>query len=147
MLENIRRGRARRQGGGRLARRPASPYLDGDIARLPMGMHTIISEDNASFSGGELQRLLIARALVKRPRVLILDEATSALDNVTQALVSRRIAELDITRIVIAHRLSTIRQADRIYVLDQGRVVANGTFDELMEDNELFARMVRRQEV
>ncbi|TKK89538.1 ATP-binding cassette domain-containing protein [Herbidospora galbida] len=121
--------------------------LDGDIARLPMGMHTIISEDNASFSGGELQRLLIARALVKRPRVLILDEATSALDNVTQALVSRRIAELDITRIVIAHRLSTIRSADRIYVLDQGRVVANGTFEELMEDNELFARMVRRQEV
>ncbi|WP_066375883.1 ATP-binding cassette domain-containing protein [Herbidospora mongoliensis] len=121
--------------------------LDGDIARLPMGMQTIISEDNASFSGGELQRLLIARALVKRPRVLILDEATSALDNVTQALVSRRIAELDITRIVIAHRLSTIRSADRIYVLDQGRVVANGTFEELMEDNELFARMVRRQEV
>ncbi|GLX95454.1 ATP-binding cassette domain-containing protein [Herbidospora sp. NBRC 101105] len=121
--------------------------LDEDIAKLPMGMQTIISEDNASFSGGELQRLLIARALVKRPKILILDEATSALDNVTQALVSRRIAELDITRIVIAHRLSTIRQADRIYVLDQGRVVANGTFEELMDTNELFARMVSRQEV
>ncbi len=84
---------------------------------------------------------------MKRPKILILDEATSALDNVTQALVSRRIAELDITRIVIAHRLSTIRQADRIYVLDQGRVVANGTFEELMDTNELFARMVSRQEV
>ncbi|WP_051760606.1 ATP-binding cassette domain-containing protein [Herbidospora cretacea] len=121
--------------------------LDGDIAVLPMGMHTVVSEDNATFSGGQLQRLLIARALVKRPRILILDEATSALDNVTQALVSRRIAELDITRIVIAHRLSTIRSADRIYVLDQGRVVANGSFDGLMDTNELFARMVRRQEV
>ncbi|WP_062349304.1 ATP-binding cassette domain-containing protein [Herbidospora yilanensis] len=121
--------------------------LDGDIAVLPMGMHTVVSEDNATFSGGQLQRLLIARALVKRPRILILDEATSALDNVTQALVSRRIAELDITRIVIAHRLSTIRSADRIYVLDQGRVVANGSFDGLMDANELFARMVRRQEV
>ncbi|GIH72516.1 ATP-binding cassette domain-containing protein [Sphaerimonospora thailandensis] len=121
--------------------------LDGDIAAMPMGMHTIVSEDNASFSGGQLQRLLIARALVKRPRILVLDEATSALDNVTQALVSQRIAELDITRIVIAHRLSTIRSADRIYVLDQGRVVADGPFEELVERNPLFARMVRRQEV
>ncbi|MEV6036611.1 ATP-binding cassette domain-containing protein [Nonomuraea sp. NPDC052116] len=121
--------------------------LDGDIAAMPMGLHTVVGEDNASFSGGQLQRLLIARALVKRPRVLILDEATSALDNHTQALVSRRIAELDITRIVIAHRLSTIKSADRIYVLDQGRVVADGPFEELMDDNRLFARMVRRQEV
>jgi NHLM bacteriocin system ABC transporter ATP-binding protein len=121
--------------------------LDGDIAAMPMGLHTIVGEDNASFSGGQLQRLLIARALVKRPRILILDEATSALDNHTQALVSRRIAELDITRIVIAHRLSTIRSADRIYVLDQGRVVADGPFEELMDDSRLFARMVRRQEV
>ncbi|MEV6981441.1 ATP-binding cassette domain-containing protein [Sphaerisporangium sp. NPDC051017] len=121
--------------------------LDGDIAAMPMGMHTVVGEDNASFSGGQLQRLLIARALVKRPRILILDEATSALDNHTQALVSRRIAELDITRIVIAHRLSTIRSADRIYVLDQGRVVADGPFEELMDHSPLFARMVRRQEV
>ncbi|MET8145096.1 ATP-binding cassette domain-containing protein [Sphaerisporangium sp. NPDC005288] len=121
--------------------------LDGDIAAMPMGMHTVVGEDNASFSGGQLQRLLIARALVKRPKILILDEATSALDNHTQALVSRRIAELDITRIVIAHRLSTIRSADRIYVLDQGRVVADGPFEELMEMSPLFARMVRRQEV
>ncbi|MFF3664860.1 ATP-binding cassette domain-containing protein [Microtetraspora malaysiensis] len=121
--------------------------LDDDIARLPMGMHTVVSEDNTTFSGGQLQRLLIARALVKRPRVLILDEATSALDNVTQSLVSRRVAELDVTRIVIAHRLSTIRSADRIYVLDQGRVAADGTFDELVSRNELFTRMVRRQEV
>ncbi|MEV4356606.1 ATP-binding cassette domain-containing protein [Nonomuraea sp. NPDC049625] len=121
--------------------------LDGDIAAMPMGLHTVVGEDNASFSGGQLQRLLIARALVKRPRILILDEATSALDNHTQALVSRRIAELDITRIVIAHRLSTIKSADRIYVLDQGRVVADGPFEELMDDSRLFARMVRRQEV
>ncbi|MFB4270830.1 ATP-binding cassette domain-containing protein [Nonomuraea sp. GTA35] len=121
--------------------------LDGDIAAMPMGLHTIVGEDNASFSGGQLQRLLIARALVKRPRILILDEATSALDNHTQALVSRRIAELDITRIVIAHRLSTIKSADRIYVLDQGRVVADGPFEELLDHSPLFARMVRRQEV
>ncbi|MEV4100545.1 ATP-binding cassette domain-containing protein [Nonomuraea sp. NPDC049649] len=121
--------------------------LDQDIARLPMGMQTMVAEDNATFSGGQLQRLLIARALVKRPRVLILDEATSALDNVTQAVVSKRIAELDITRVVIAHRLSTIRSADRIYLLDQGKVAAGGTFDELMAGSETFARMVRRQEI
>ncbi|WP_214409263.1 ATP-binding cassette domain-containing protein [Sphaerisporangium fuscum] len=121
--------------------------LDDDIAAMPMGMHTLVGEDNASFSGGQLQRLLIARALVKRPRVLILDEATSALDNLTQALVSSKIAELDVTRIVIAHRLSTIRSADRIYVLDQGRVVADGPFEGLVDRNPLFARMVRRQEV
>ena len=111
-----------------------------------MGMRTVVSEDNSGFSGGQLQRLLLARALVRRPRILVLDEATSALDNVTQERVSRRVTELDVTRIVIAHRLSTIRQANRIYVMQRGRVVATGTFAELVERCELFARLVRRQE-
>lgn len=120
--------------------------LDADIRRMPMRMNTIVSEDNGSFSGGQLQRLLIARALVKRPKLLILDEATSALDNVTQAVVSARITELKVTRIVIAHRLSTIRQADRIHVLESGRIAASGTFQELVRKNRLFAQLVRRQE-
>ncbi len=121
--------------------------LDEDIRRMPMGMHTTVGEDNSSFSGGQLQRLLIARALVKRPRIIVLDEATSALDNATQALVSARIAELDVTRIVIAHRLSTIRQADRIHVFEAGQITGSGTFAELVEHHALFARLVRRQEV
>jgi NHLM bacteriocin system ABC transporter ATP-binding protein len=121
--------------------------LEDDIRRMPMGMHTTVGEDNSSFSGGQLQRLLIARALVKRPRIIVLDEATSALDNATQALVSARIAELDVTRIVIAHRLSTIRQADRIHVFESGRITGSGTFAELAEGHALFGRLVRRQEV
>ena len=121
--------------------------LADDIHRMPMGMHTTVGEDNSSFSGGQLQRLLIARCLVKRPRIIVLDEATSALDNATQALVSARIAELDVTRIVIAHRLSTIRQADRIHVIEAGRITGSGTFAELVEGHPLFARLVRRQEV
>jgi NHLM bacteriocin system ABC transporter ATP-binding protein len=121
--------------------------LDEDIRRMPMGMHTTVGEDNSSFSGGQLQRLLIARALVKRPRIVILDEATSALDNATQSLVTARIAELEATRIVVAHRLSTIRQADRIHVIQAGKITGSGRFDELMRENELFARLVRRQEV
>jgi NHLM bacteriocin system ABC transporter ATP-binding protein len=121
--------------------------LDEDIRRMPMGMHTTVGEDNGSFSGGQLQRLLIARALVRRPRIIMLDEATSALDNVTQALVSERIADLDATRIVIAHRLSTIRQADRIHVIEGGRVTGSGNFAELVDGHQFFARLVARQEV
>jgi ABC-type bacteriocin/lantibiotic exporter with double-glycine peptidase domain len=119
-----------------------------DVVRaLPMGLHTIVGEDNASFSGGQLQRLLLARALIKQPKVLVLDEATSALDNVTQALVAQRVAELAVTRIVVAHRLSTIRHADRIYVLEAGRVIAHGNYDHLLRACPLFARLVARQSV
>jgi ATP-binding cassette subfamily C protein len=119
--------------------------IDAEIERMPMGMHTFVSESGAAFSGGQRQRLLIARAVVTRPRVLLFDEATSALDNRTQAAVSAALDELQATRIVIAHRLSTIRTADRIIVLERGRVVEQGRYDELMAHDGLFATLARRQ--
>jgi ABC-type bacteriocin/lantibiotic exporter with double-glycine peptidase domain len=119
--------------------------LDAEVAAMPMGLHTMVAD--GLLSGGQQQRLLIARALLRAPAVLVLDEATSALDNTTQRLISERVAALRVTRIVVAHRLSTIRGADRIYVLDRGKVAASGTFDELMTDSPIFARLVRRQEV
>jgi NHLM bacteriocin system ABC transporter ATP-binding protein len=119
--------------------------LDDDIRQMPMGMHTLVSEAGGNLSGGQRQRLLIARALVQKPRIVILDEATSALDNRTQALVTAGLNALKVTRLVVAHRLSTIRQADRIYVIDRGRVVQQGTFDDLMNQDGLFATLMRRQ--
>jgi ABC-type bacteriocin/lantibiotic exporter with double-glycine peptidase domain len=112
--------------------------LADDIRRLPMGMYTVVSEGGSTFSGGERQRLLIARALARRPRILFFDEATSALDNTTQAIVNRSLAHLDITRVVIAHRLSTICAADRIVVMDHGRVVQSGRYAELCQTPGLF---------
>lgn len=119
--------------------------LDQDIKELPMGMHTLIAQGGVGFSGGQRQRLLIARALVARPRILFFDEATSALDNRTQAIVNESLEGLKTTRVVIAHRLSTVINADRIYVLDQGRVVQHGSYDELMSQDGLFADLARRQ--
>ena len=103
-----------------------------------MGMFTVVTESSAVFSGGQVQRIMLAAALVRSPRVLLLDEATSWLDNDTQATVMGRIEELAVTRIVIAHRLSTIRNADRIYVLDEGRVAQQGTFAQLIEAPGIF---------
>jgi NHLM bacteriocin system ABC transporter ATP-binding protein len=119
--------------------------LADEIQRMPMGMHTVVSEGGTNISGGQRQRLLIARALVLKPRVLIFDEATSALDNRTQAIVTETLRKLSMTRILIAHRLSTIRDADRIYVLKRGQVVEQGTYDELVARNATFANLVRRQ--
>lgn len=119
--------------------------LAEDIEAMPMGMHTVVSEGATNLSGGQRQRLLIARALVLKPRILIFDEATSALDNRTQAIVSESIDRLGVTRIVIAHRLSTIRNADRIYVMEAGRVVQQGTFEELAAQKGLFANLIARQ--
>ncbi len=119
--------------------------LAEDIAAMPMGMHTVISEGGSNLSGGQRQRLLIARALVSKPRILLLDEATSALDNRTQTLVIDSLEKLQVTRIVIAHRLSTIRNADRIYVLESGKVVQEGRFDELIKQPGLFATLMQRQ--
>jgi len=119
--------------------------LEEDIKDLPMGMHTFISEGGGTFSGGQLQRLLIARAIVRNPRLILLDEATSALDNRTQAIVTKSLEELKTTRIVIAHRLSTIIHADRILVLDKGRLVQQGTYDELKNQPGLFANLAHRQ--
>jgi len=119
--------------------------LEDDIKAMPMGMHTVISEGAETFSGGQKQRLLIARAIVTRPRIILFDEATSALDNRTQEIVSRSLEGLKATRIVIAHRLSTIINADRIYVLQGGRVVEEGTYEELVRHGGLFAQLVARQ--
>lgn len=105
--------------------------LAEDIERLPMGMHTVLDERGATLSSGQRQRLLIARALIHEPRLILFDEATSAVDNATQEVVSTSLKSLRATRIVIAHRLSTIRAADRVYILDGGRITACGSFDEL----------------
>ncbi len=110
-----------------------------------MGMHTVISEGGTNLSGGQRQRLLIARALVNQPKIILMDEATSSLDNRTQKIVTESLHQLNATRIVIAHRLSTIRNADRIYVIDAGRVVQVGTFEELVKLEGLFAQLVARQ--
>jgi NHLM bacteriocin system ABC transporter ATP-binding protein len=118
-----------------------------DVETMPMGMHTVVSEGGTNLSGGQRQRLLIARALALRPRVLLFDEATSALDNRTQAIVSESLDRLKVTRVVVAHRLSTIRNADRIYVLERGRVVEAGRYEELAGQNGLFSQLIKRQQV
>lgn len=116
-----------------------------DIRRMPMGMHTIISEGSGGVSGGQRQRLMIARAIAPKPKILMFDEATSALDNLTQKTVSESLNGLQCTRIVIAHRLSTIRQCDRIIVLDKGKIIEDGTYGELIENGGYFAELVARQ--
>lgn len=115
-----------------------------DIRRMPMGMHTIISE-SGGISGGQRQRLMIARAIAPKPKVLMFDEATSALDNITQKIVSDSLEKLKCTRIIIAHRLSTIRACDRIIYLEKGKIVEDGTYDELIALNGRFAELVERQ--
>ena len=116
-----------------------------DIRDMPMGMHTLLSEGGGGISGGQRQRLMIARAIVSKPKILLFDEATSALDNVSQKKVSESLAKLKCTRIVIAHRISTIQECDRIIVLDQGQIVEDGTFEELIAENGFFAELVKRQ--
>lgn len=119
--------------------------MEEDIKHMPMEMHTVISEGAGTFSGGQRQRLMIARAIVHKPRLLFMDEATSALDNRTQTIVSESLDRLQATRIVIAHRLSTIKNADRIYVMDKGQIVESGNYDELMKMEGLFSTLAKRQ--
>ncbi len=119
--------------------------ISDDIAAMPMGMLTLVSDGASTFSGGQKQRIMLARALVRRPRIVILDEATSTLDNRNQATVVQSLRRLGATRVVVAHRLSTIVDADRIVVLDAGRVAEEGSYDELVAADGLFTRMVRRQ--
>lgn len=118
-----------------------------DIKDMPMGMKTIISEGQGGISGGQKQRLLIARALALHPKMLFFDEATSALDNITQKKISDAIDSLSCTRIVIAHRLSTIKNADRILYLENGKILESGTYDELIQKNGKFATLVERQQL
>lgn len=116
-----------------------------DISMMPMGMQTVISEGSTNISGGQRQRILIARALVTKPSILIFDEATSALDNRTQAIVTKSLDNLKATRIIVAHRLSTIRNCDRILVMDAGKIVESGGFEELVARGGIFANLVKRQ--
>ena len=116
-----------------------------DIREMPMGMNTVISEGQGGISGGQKQRLIIARAVVNKPNILIFDEATSALDNKTQKQVSDALEGLHCTRLVIAHRLSTIKHCDRILVMDGGKFIEDGTYDELIQKGGLFAELVKRQ--
>jgi len=108
-------------------------------------MHTMVSENGGNISGGQKQRLMIARAIIQRPNILLMDEATSALDNHTQKLVSESLDHIKATRIVIAHRLSTIKNADNIIVLKEGRVQEQGTYEQLMRNDGLFAELANRQ--
>jgi NHLM bacteriocin system ABC transporter ATP-binding protein len=119
--------------------------LEEDIREMPMGMYTMVSEGGGNLSGGQGQRLMIARAIVKRPRIFLFDEATSALDNRTQAMVSRSLEAFRATRIVIAHRLSTIINADRILVVEKGVVVQSGSYQDLANQDGLFRELAKRQ--
>lgn len=116
-----------------------------DIEDMPMGMHTMICEGAGTISGGQKQRLMIARAIVNKPRIIFFDEATSALDNQTQSIVSQSLDGLQATRLVIAHRLSTIMNCNKIFVMDKGRIVESGSYQELIERQGLFADLARRQ--
>lgn len=119
--------------------------LAADIKVMPMQMYTAISEGSGNISGGQRQRILIARSIVNNPRILLLDEATSALDNTTQAIVTKSLEAMHCTRIIVAHRLSTIRNVDRILVMDAGKIVEDGSYDELMALNGIFAQLAQRQ--
>ena len=116
-----------------------------DIRRMPMGMQTFITEGAGGVSGGQKQRLMIARAVCAKRRILMFDEATSALDNITQKHVSDALESLKCTRIVVAHRLSTVRHCDRILVVDGGTIAEEGSYDELIARGGLFAELVERQ--
>jgi len=119
--------------------------IGDDIREMPMGMNTLITEGSGGISGGQRQRLLIARAIAPKPKILIFDEATSALDNITQKVVSDSLDSLKCTRIVIAHRLSTIKHCDRILYLENGKIVEDGTYAQLIKKKGLFAQLVERQ--
>ena len=116
-----------------------------DIREMPMGMKTVISEGQGGISGGQKQRIMIARAIVHSPKVLVFDEATSALDNKTQKSISESISRLNCTRVVIAHRLSTIINADRIIMLEGGKIIEEGNYKELIAKKGKFAELVERQ--
>ena len=112
---------------------------------MPMRMMTCVGSGAGVLSGGESQRIMIARALIRNPRILLLDEATNWLDNESQSVVTRNLAQLTSTRMVIAHRLSTLRQADRVFVMQAGKVVQQGPFEDLVAVEGVFQDLMRRQ--
>lgn len=114
------------------------------MREMPMGLNTVISE-GGGLSGGQRQRLIIARAIASHPSILIMDEATSALDNITQRHISDSLRELKCTRIAVAHRLSTIQDCDWILVLDGGKIIEDGTYEQLLEQRGFFYDLVQRQ--
>ncbi|HJO92551.1 MAG TPA: NHLP bacteriocin export ABC transporter permease/ATPase subunit [Victivallales bacterium] len=137
-------------GGGQYSKDDAwkAAYVAGlyeDIEGFPMQMETLISESGGTFSGGQIQRIIIARALIKKPDIILLDEATSALDNKTQQIITDNLNNMKVTRLVIAHRLSTIKSADRIFVLKDGRFAEVGNYDELMLQKGIFYNFAKRQ--
>lgn len=121
--------------------------LEKDVAQMPMGIHTVVAEGSGTISGGQRQRILIARAIANNPNILYFDEATSALDNVNQALICESLDKLHATRVVIAHRLSTVVNCDRILVLEQGRLIEQGSYQELMDMHGRFYELASRQMV
>ena len=123
--------------------------IDKFISNLELGYETLVGERGLKLSGGEKQRVAIARALLKNPQIFVFDEATSALDTKTEKSIERSLKKLSSTNttLVIAHRLSTIIDADKIIVLDNGRIIEMGTHQELIKKNSLYAEMwVRQQE-
>jgi NHLM bacteriocin system ABC transporter ATP-binding protein len=143
LYENIVGSSAISQDGAWEAARMAG--FDEEIRDMPMGMHTVLSDGGGALSGGQRQRLMIARAVVSQPQILLMDEATSALDNRTQSIVSEALQHLNATRVVIAHRLSTVIDADCIYVVDAGRVVQSGTYEELLNTEGVFQTIAKPQ--
>ena len=121
--------------------------LDKDIKEMPLGLETPISADGQGVSGGQRQRILMARALIRKPKIIFLDEATSALDNISQHVITENLARMKCTRITIAHRMSTIRQCNRIIVLSEGKVAEDGSYDELLAKGGLFSEIIKRQTV
>jgi ABC-type bacteriocin/lantibiotic exporter with double-glycine peptidase domain len=119
--------------------------LDRDIKEMPAGLDTPITADGSGVSGGQRQRILMARALIRKPRIIFLDEATSALDNISQHIIAENLAKLNCTRITIAHRMSTIRQCNRIIVLAGGKVAEDGSYEELMARGGYFSEIIKRQ--
>lgn len=119
--------------------------LKADIDQMPMDVQTVLSESGNTISGGQQQRILIARAIMNKPQVLFFDEATSALDNLTQAKVCQSLDDMHVTRVVIAHRLSTIQNCDRILVFNNGQIQEEGNFESLMAQKGLFYNMAKRQ--
>ena len=119
--------------------------LKDDIAGMPMGLHTMVSEGAGTISGGQSQRIMIARAIAGKPRILFFDEATSALDNVTQNLIVDTLEKIKATKVVIAHRLSTVKRCDRIIVMDGGHIIEEGNFETLMEKKGFFYDLAVRQ--